>query len=284
VIFHRHWQALRRHAGYRDAVQICLQEIETFTAGACAQLDALEQASATSGTMDHVARAGTARTLAAQCMASHVWLRELAALERTLHSGVFPVDRMQTIPKQHRDLYNATWRQLMYLCHTETRALIAPLGPFVAAWNIRVPLDPTIVVLPSFVGLHVWETAYAIEVCSPPANDEMVLTLHVRPGATRDALLALVDAALQTHVPPEWMARPGRQQLDRAYYDELFEVYDRHMAGAAPREIAQALWPKELAADAPRYPASPHHHPTVQRVRDLVRAAKKIIKNVPRKK
>ena len=282
VTFYFQWQALRRHAEYRRAVPACLQEIKAFTAGVLAQLDALDQPSAPPEAVEYAALLSAARVLATQHSTGQGWLRELAALTDTLHREVFPFERRKAVPSKHRDLYYATYRRLVYLCSRQTQALLAPLAQFAQEWGIRLPMDPAIAFLPDFVALHVWDTAYAIEVIYPPGNDEIIFSFRVRPGATKDAVLALVDDVLQTHVPPAWMGKSHRRRHNRAYYAALFETYDRRMNGESPRQIAQALWPEELAAGPQPYPDSPHQHPAVQRVRDLVRAAKKLIANTHR--
>ena len=113
------------------------------------------------------------------------------------------------------------------------------------------------------------------------------ITLKVSPGASKEPILAEFDNLLSfvtsrlnrssTHHP--------KSVRDIPYYSQMFEVYDHKCAGESSTAIAKQLWPKVFEDNQQLYDyANLPYRSAVQRVNDLVEAAKHLIKTHSRQK
>ena len=249
------WQALRRHPEYGHAVQTCLKEVAE-------QLKILEPSLVYSGSY----------------WITKNTLTDIANLSRTLRSQTFPMAFEAGIPAEMYKSFKSTANVVLRLCRPENRDLFPSLARFERDWGIRIPLDPAIPFLPNFVAMHVFQRDYevAISFCVP--GREVSVKFDIRPEASKEVLLAQFDTILQVYGP--WNDAPKvprtRQRQERAHYDEMFRAYDLRQQGHTLGEIARQLWPEEFERNQRSYPEK---NPIVQRVRDRIRRAQRLIRD-----
>jgi hypothetical protein len=164
-----------------------------------------------------------------------------------------------------------------------------PLATLVHQWSILLPLDPEISELPLLAAAAVFPNTRPHDFSVTYGMKEFcaIITLKVSPGASKEPILAEFDNLLSfatsrlnrssTHHP--------KSMRDIPYYSQMFEVYDRKCAGESSTAIAKQLWPKVFEDNQQLYDyANLPYRSALQRVNDLVEAAKHLIKTHSRQK
>jgi hypothetical protein len=209
-------------------------------------------------------------------------LCDTANLSRILHTGILPTDFEAGISDEIRDLFMNAYAAVNRICKTETRDQIPPLASFAKDWGICVPLDPEISSLPLFVAFTVFASQidYHLSLTFHFSPKELTATFLIRPGASKEVLLAQFDAVLKSYLPPHpsTSKKPKRQQKKLSYYELMFRAYDLRCAGDLPSTIAQKLLPDQFQHNRKRY-SYPNvgKNLTTQQVIYLIKAAEKHI-------
>src|SRR5262249_22445475 len=153
-------------------------------------------------------------------------LRQTAHLSTILHTGILLEEE---ISGEMTEFYREAHAAVSSISQAEIRTRLPPLASLAKDWGICIPLDPKIPSLPLLVAFAAFDhqTDYDLEFSRSFSQNELTVTFHIRPGASKEVLLAQFDSVLKNFAPPRppTSKTPKRQQKELSYYELMFRAY-----------------------------------------------------------
>jgi hypothetical protein len=192
------------------------------------------------------------------------------------------------LPQAERDEFEAIQgEQWVEITHTIMDLITPCLAPkildrvpalerFQQQWGMEFPLTPDLL----WVIEEVFRSSKTVpvRVTGEDATERTVsLTIQLDTDLPKELIMAYLDTVLSRYLPKErtrLRAASKTRVHPLKHYQDAFRVYDLRQQGLSFADIARQLWPEE-------FEHGEHHHaqknPVVQRVRDHIKLATKLI-------